>query len=75
MSGGTKPAGQLGLPTIVPATPPATELAAVVPLPSLRPQRPMRPVPLVTSRFLLSLISCAVRAWSQIRTSSTIPAK
>ena len=50
--------------------------AALVPLPSLRPQRPIRPAwAPVISMFLAAAIWAAVRATFQMRTSSTTPAK
>ena len=52
---------------------PATESPTLRPVPSLSPQRPTRPDPEVTSRFMLAASSGCVRAWFQMRTSSRTP--
>ena len=59
----------------VPFSAGVVESAVVVPVPSFRPQRPRRPVPDVTSRFLLARMSPADRAAFQTRASSMTPEK
>ena len=66
---------QTGPLTSEPATPLAIELPAAVPVPSLRPQRAIRPLPESSSTPMLFWIWVWVRATFQIRASSSRPAK
>ncbi len=68
------PDTHVGPPVVVPLMPP-TEPATEAPAPSFTPQRPMRPVPEVSSEFIDPWICAWVLATFQIRTSSTRPAK
>ncbi len=68
------PETHVGPPVVVPLMPP-TEPATDVPAPSFMPQRPIRPVPEVSSEFIEPWICAWVLATFQIRTSSTRPAK
>src|SRR5215207_8755071 len=70
VSGMGKPATQVGPLTSVPFGRPAMELFATVPVFSFNPQRPIKPVPLVNSEFMLVWISACERATFQILGSS-----
>src|SRR5829696_8999617 len=78
MSGMGKPATHVGGVAVgvsVPFGRPATELFATEPVFSFNPQRPIKPVPLVNSEFMLAWISACERATFQMRVSSITPAK